>query len=648
MNHRYILCHYWIFIIFFGLLNKYMLSWCKELTLVGHTSLRQNYILRSWSDWTPWTVCSRTCGGGVRMKTRTCKIRIMRYTVSPNTCIGETVEYEICSRHNCSSDHEEFINYQCSQHNGQLIAGRKITEWIPHYNEKNPCELQCSSKDSSFVFSFGKVVDGTICPSVEPLESSLCINGRCMQVDCAGYVGRDNQRDMCGVCRGNNSTCIKYEHTFLRRARSKNIYNDIKDHLYDYNHITRIPAGARHIIVKEKSENNFLVLVDHEGNYHVNGNWKIQSPGRFPVHGSDFNYSRNWDGQEVISANGPIRFDVFIYVLGSGDIPTVHYEYWISTNNPLRNSLTEKKQSPSIQNEYVKTTEILNNLIESTHHSKPKTFPTRKFQGYKSYYHYNEILKSVPSWSIKRNLNYKQNFNKKLSSQYNSTLSSKNVDTKDVPTAIRFSTTEKPNARKNTVSKIFIKTPQSFELTVDQFGRPNGTLAQTRDIGSNHVYYTTKSRGKSVSVESRPIRKHRDEGRKNSPSIKGNCPPCTKTRHQTRNFCSSEFVLRVSVLRKEKEQQSLRYEVQVIQSYKNTIPISPREFLWTLDLCQCPKLRRGKEYILMGNALVTGSHRESRLTMHRHSFVRQYNQKRAMTLLRLARDRNSVCNKYRN
>lgn len=44
---------------------------------------------------------------------------------------------------------------------------------------KNPCELQCWSKDRSIVYSFGKAIDGTKCATSDPRQPALCINGRC-------------------------------------------------------------------------------------------------------------------------------------------------------------------------------------------------------------------------------------------------------------------------------------------------------------------------------------------------------------------------------------------------------------------------------------------------------------------------------------
>ncbi|GBO00832.1 ADAMTS-like protein 5 [Araneus ventricosus] len=218
MSYSENLTYQWTLLCFLGLFNEYMLVWSRDAG--EYNALRSQYISRIWSDWAPWSVCSRTCGGGVRQRNRTCRARMVGYRAAGIACVGDTVEYELCARHACSPSEKEFLDYQCSRRNGQIIAGKRIDEWIPYRYGRNPCELQCRAKDRSLMYSFGKVVDGTPCPASNPKDPALCVNGRCTPVDCAGYLGTDNRRDQCGVCRGENSTCVKYQNTFWRRPRN--------------------------------------------------------------------------------------------------------------------------------------------------------------------------------------------------------------------------------------------------------------------------------------------------------------------------------------------------------------------------------------------------------------------------------------------
>ncbi|PRD27252.1 UNVERIFIED_CONTAM: hypothetical protein NCL1_35876 [Trichonephila clavipes] len=48
----------------------------------------------------------------------------------------------------------------------------------------------------------------------------------------------------------------------------------------------------------------------------------------------------------------------------------------------------------------------------------------------------------------------------------------------------------------------------------------------------------------------------------------------------------------------------------------------------------------------MGHSRIAGGRRESRLIVDSNSFIRKYSEKRARTMLRLVRDKNSVCRKF--
>ncbi|GBN75857.1 hypothetical protein AVEN_101840-1 [Araneus ventricosus] len=57
-----------------------------------------------------------------------------------------------------------------------------------------------------------------------------------------------------------------------------------------------------------------FALMDLKTNYFVNGNWRVQSPGRVLVHGAEFMYNRTWDGHERLSSEGPTRLPLRVLV----------------------------------------------------------------------------------------------------------------------------------------------------------------------------------------------------------------------------------------------------------------------------------------------------------------------------------------------
>lgn len=109
-------------------------------------------------------------------------------------------------------------------------------------------------------------------------------------------------------------------------------------------------------------------------------------------------------------------------------------------------------------------------------------------------------------------------------------------------------------------------------------------------------------------------------------------------------------VLRCRVLSYEVINGETRYEVQVIQSYKNVIPIISREFIWAEPLvdCPCPYLRTGTDYIIMGKTDQHFRRNEVRLMLDGDSYVRVYNQQNAERVLRIRRDEAKYCRKYRS
>ncbi|KAF8793693.1 ADAMTS-like protein 5 like protein [Argiope bruennichi] len=106
-----------------------------------------------------------------------------------------------------------------------------------------------------------------------------------------------------------------------------------------------------------------------------------------------------------------------------------------------------------------------------------------------------------------------------------------------------------------------------------------------------------------------------------------------------------ERVIRAQVVGYEFLQGETRYELEVKQSFKNTFSLLPREYIWSPDTCRCPRLRTGKEYIIMGKSDHTYKKRESRLLVDKTCFVRTFNLKYARRLQKLRKDQDKKCKK---
>ena len=54
-----------------------------------------------WMAWGEWGLCSKTCGGGVRMRTRECNMTTYGDLTSP--CIGKNLTTKECHTFSCQS-----------------------------------------------------------------------------------------------------------------------------------------------------------------------------------------------------------------------------------------------------------------------------------------------------------------------------------------------------------------------------------------------------------------------------------------------------------------------------------------------------------------------------------------------------------------
>ena len=81
--------------------EKSVMDWIEEQT-AGSTFCTKSGLIAvdgAWGDWSPWSYCSKTCGGGERTRTRLCN------SPSPSEggadCLGEDSELLGCNTEPC-------------------------------------------------------------------------------------------------------------------------------------------------------------------------------------------------------------------------------------------------------------------------------------------------------------------------------------------------------------------------------------------------------------------------------------------------------------------------------------------------------------------------------------------------------------------
>ncbi|XP_058714407.1 ADAMTS-like protein 5 isoform X2 [Poecile atricapillus] len=271
-----------------------------------------------WGSWGPWSSCSSSCGDGVALRSRRC----LR-TSEEQPCPGEPRQYRLCQLQGCPSGSVPFRAMQCSLYDNRPVLGTSARyRWVPFHGAPNLCDLNCLAEGHNFYYSFGRVLDGTRCGPGSP---DLCVGGRCLSVGCDGILGSGSRPDACGHCGSGHGSCVLVQRLFQG--------SDPSSGYLGYVNVTKIPAGATHIKVTDRSR-NYLALMASDGRYVLNGDWAIAWPGPYEAAGTLLTYSRAPDGTESLEAPGPTQEDLHVMVLLQEPNPGIEYRFWLPRGHP--------------------------------------------------------------------------------------------------------------------------------------------------------------------------------------------------------------------------------------------------------------------------------------------------------------------------
>ncbi|NXD67205.1 ATL2 protein, partial [Eolophus roseicapillus] len=288
-----------------------------------------------WGEWSSWSTCSRSCGGGVMSRERHCLQQRLQMPQATNStiCVGQAKHYQLCQQQPCPANTASFKQQQCSSFNAKAF-GKRYYHWMPLYPDdytsisNKPCDLQCTTQSGERQLMV-QAQDGTSCK--DRTYQGVCINGKCEPVGCDGSLYSPRTMDRCRVCGGDGSTCHRVSGSF-RKAISQ----------IGYVFITNIPAGATDILIIERRKTeNILALADESGHFFFNGNSAIDNPQNFRVAGTIFKYRRplslNSDGLEYIIAHGPTNQSLnAMYYNFNGKMPHITYDYTVPRILPLQ------------------------------------------------------------------------------------------------------------------------------------------------------------------------------------------------------------------------------------------------------------------------------------------------------------------------
>ncbi|NWV71388.1 ATL2 protein, partial [Malurus elegans] len=288
-----------------------------------------------WGEWSSWSTCSRSCGGGVMSRERHCLQQRLQMPQGTNStmCVGQAKYYQLCQQQPCPANTASFKQQQCSSFNGKAF-GKRYYHWMPLYPDdytsisNKPCDLQCTTRSGERQL-MARAQDGTSCK--DRTYQGVCISGKCEPVGCDGSLYSARTMDRCRVCGGDGSTCHRVSGSF-RKAISQ----------IGYVFVTNIPAGAMDILIIERRKTeNILALADESGHFFFNGNSAIDNPQNFRVAGTIFKYRRpsslTSDGLEYIIAHGPTNQSLnAMYYNFNGKMPHITYDYTVPRPPPLR------------------------------------------------------------------------------------------------------------------------------------------------------------------------------------------------------------------------------------------------------------------------------------------------------------------------
>ncbi|XP_011349537.1 A disintegrin and metalloproteinase with thrombospondin motifs 9 isoform X3 [Ooceraea biroi] len=298
-------------------------KWCHRGECVSRRNLEP--VHGQWGEWGRYGECSRTCGGGVKKKYRECdKPAPMN---GGNYCIGERVKYRSCGIRECPPDSPDFREQQCAKFDNNNFNIQNLTrdvKWHAKYNKKPEelCKLYCRVESNQYYMLRDKVIDGTPCG---PDIFDICVNGQCKPAGCDHVLNSTAKLDICGVCRGDNSTC----------QRIASSYNSS---VYGYTRVAKIPAGSSNIDIRQHgwlgayNDSNYLAIrIGEDGEYILNGNFMVMHRKVIVHPGVTIEYSGPEPVVERLNSSRSIAIDLILEVLSVGKIdpPQIVYEYTI-------------------------------------------------------------------------------------------------------------------------------------------------------------------------------------------------------------------------------------------------------------------------------------------------------------------------------
>ncbi|XP_031846558.1 A disintegrin and metalloproteinase with thrombospondin motifs 15 isoform X2 [Nomia melanderi] len=298
-------------------------KWCYRGECVSRRILEP--VDGQWGEWGEYGECSRTCGGGVQKKYRDCDNPPPEN--GGNYCVGVRVKYRSCMTEECPPGTLGFREVQCSNYDNYLrLPHLENAKWYVKYNRipsNERCRLFCQVESNQYYALRQHVIDGTPCGRD---TFHICVNGQCKPAGCDHVLDSTAELDVCGVCKGDNSTCQRI--TGSHNSTEKG-----------YTRVTKIPAGSSNIDIRQRSwpgsvnDSIYLALrLGEGGEYILNGDHQVIHARVIDIikSGITIEYSGSNTNVERLNSSRPIGTDLILEVLSVANYSyQVTYEYTV-------------------------------------------------------------------------------------------------------------------------------------------------------------------------------------------------------------------------------------------------------------------------------------------------------------------------------
>ncbi|XP_062929811.1 A disintegrin and metalloproteinase with thrombospondin motifs 13 isoform X1 [Mobula hypostoma] len=317
-------------------------KWCLRRSCTSLGELKMTGAVHgAWSAWTPFSSCSRTCGGGVSQRHRHCNNP--RPAFGGHKCEGTDMEAKMCNTQPCQGSQFDFMALQCSQTDSQPLD---LTPRVPVYYKWLPavgyakgsmlCKYVCRVEGKNFMLSRGdSFVDGTRCESSNLETTSLynlCVKGNCRVFGCDGKLDSGQMWDSCMVCGGDNSSCQKLVGSYTEGTTQ------------EYVTFLTVPTRSTNVRVSNSQAMFSHLGVKVKGQYVIGGAKKISLNTSYPSNLEDnrivyrlYLTQQNLPASEEILINGPTAEAIEIQVYRKygkeyGDIvnPNITYSLYVA------------------------------------------------------------------------------------------------------------------------------------------------------------------------------------------------------------------------------------------------------------------------------------------------------------------------------